>query len=109
MGGRDPVNETEFLGQVTSLAELLGWNWVHFRPAKTAHGWRTPVSGTLGAGWPDLILVRARDGRLIFAELKADKGRLDDHQHWVLGVLRSAAPAHVWRPSDWETIAEVLR
>lgn len=103
------MNETDFLTQVTDLATLLGWNWAHFRPAKTAHGWRTPVSGTLGAGWPDLVLVRERDGRLVFAELKTDKGRVDDRQEWVLGLIRSAAPTYLWRPKDWDQIVEVLR
>jgi hypothetical protein len=113
------LNERGFQRQVTDLAALLGWEHVHFRPAQTAKGWRTPVSGTLGAGFVDLVLVRAKDHRLIFAELKAEKGRLTYEQDRVLDVLRSlttdqyGAPTsievHVWRPSDLDEIAEVLR
>ncbi len=105
-----PLSETEFQRQVTDLAELFGWEWVHFRPAQTAKGWRTPVSGPLGAGWVDLVLVRVRDQRLVFAELKSDKGRVTPEQAFVHEVLAAAGyPVNVWRPADFEVIAEVLR
>lgn len=73
------------------LAVIYGWEHVGFRPAQTEQGWRTPATGTMAKGWPDLILTRARDrrSRLIFAELKADNGRLSDDQERVLDVLRS--------------------
>ena len=68
------VTEREWQGQVTQAAEMLGWTWCHFRPAMTTKGWRTPVSGPMGAGFPDLILCRG--DRLIMAELKSQDGRL---------------------------------
>jgi hypothetical protein len=106
------------------LAVIYGWLHVHFRPAKTERGWRTPGSGELLAGWPDLTLVHVRKRRLIFAELKREL--LDDpspDQVFVLDVLRSLETVgerplleavngalratvvprievHVWRPSD---------
>lgn len=114
-----PLSEAEFQRQVTELAELLGWQWVHFRPARTARGWRTPVEGPLGAGWPDLVLVRGRDRRLLFAELKRDGVKPNPSQTTVLGILeslqtsRSADRTYVqvfcWRPADFDLIAEVLR
>ena len=78
--GRVAISEAESLRQVTDLAELYSWSCVHFRPARTAHGWRTPVSGPLGAGWPDLILVRRE--RMAGAELKLDGGRPRPEQTW---------------------------
>jgi hypothetical protein len=108
-----PMTESDFQRQVTDLAELLGWSWAHFRPAQTARGWRTPVSGPLGKGWPDLTLVRIRDRRLIFAELKRDGGKPNADQAAVLAVLGELAGSRVevlvWRPADFEQIAEVLR
>lgn len=102
------MTEQEFQLQVTDLAELFGWSWVHFRPAQTAKGWRTPVSGPLGKGWVDLVLVRGR--RIIFAELKADKGRISPDQEAVLNTLGSTgAETHTWRPADDDAIAEILR
>lgn len=114
------MTEMEFQRQVTDLATIFGWSWAHFRPAQTAKGWRTPVSGPLGKGFPDLILVRERDRRLIFAELKADKGRLTDEQAAVLsalgelegpdrGPLETQVQVVVWRPVDFDAIERVLR
>lgn len=103
------MTEAAFQQQVTDLAELTGWAWAHFRPAMTSNGWRTPVSGPIGAGFPDLVLVRARDKRLIFAELKAARGPLSEVQESTLATLREVAEVHVWRPADFDAIAEVLR
>lgn len=105
-----PLNETEFLRQVLDLATLLGWHAAHFRPARTARGWRTPVQGSLGAGFPDLVLVRVRDQRLVLCELKSDTGKLSPRQVEVHDILRAAGrDVRVWRPNQWDEIAEVLR
>jgi hypothetical protein len=112
------VTELDFRRQVIKLAEILGYEHVGFRAAQTVHGWRTPVTGTLGKGWPDLTLVRVRDRRLIFAELKARGKKPSLDQLRVLDVLRSleqdAAPAprievFIWQEGDIEAIAQVLR
>jgi hypothetical protein len=63
MAGLPPPTEREFQRQVIDLARLLGWRCAHFRPGRTARGWRTPVQAD-GAGFPDLQPVRARDGLL---------------------------------------------
>jgi hypothetical protein len=108
------IDERDFMSNVIEAAELLGWRWAHFRPAKTSHGWRTPVSGPLGAGWPDLVLVRDRDGRMLFVELKSEYGRVSEDQSAVLDYLRRIERLHgwlgvgVWRPSDWDRIVEIL-
>jgi hypothetical protein len=101
------VTERDWQRQVTDAAELFGWTWAHFRPARTDRGWRTPVSGPSGAGFPDLVL--ARGDRLILAELKAEGGRLTPEQRDVLDVLRQAVECHVWRPTDLPAVLEVLR
>lgn len=105
------TSERDLLDQVLELSALLGWEAAHFRPALTNRGWRTPVQGSLGKGFPDLVLVRERDRRLIFAELKSDVGRLAPEQERVLELLRSipGATVAIWRPRDWDTIVEVLR
>jgi len=101
------ITEAEFQQQVTDLAALLGWSWGHFRPAKTQRGWRVPVSGPLGKGWPDLVLVR--DDRLVFVELKRS-GKLapSPDQAAVLTLLGGAAEAYVWTPDDIDEIALTL-
>jgi hypothetical protein len=101
------MTEAEFQRQVTDAAELFGWSWVHFRPAQTSKGWRTPVSGPLGKGWPDLVLIRGE--RLIFAELKTDGAALTPEQDWVNALLAATAEVYVWRPADWPEIKRELR
>lgn len=102
------MTENDLLRGVLDMARLFSWRSAHFRPAKTAHGWRTPVQGD-GEGWPDLFLVRG--GRRIAAELKSDKGRLTDEQSaWLEALARAGVEVHLWRPVDYpERIAEVLQ
>jgi hypothetical protein len=99
------ITEAEFTAQVLELAKRLGWRAAHFRPARTARGWRTAVQGD-GAGFPDLVLVRRR---VIVAELKAGRGKLTPAQTDWLGVFeRAGITAYVWHPRDWPQIELVL-
>ena len=101
------VTERDWQRQVTDAAELFGWSWAHFRPARTERGWRTAVSGPLGAGFPDLVMVKG--DRLIFAELKAEGARLRPEQTTVLDALRGAADVYVWRPSQLPEVLDALQ
>ncbi len=104
-----PLTEREWQQQVTELAELCGWQWAHWRAARTEHGWRTPVSGTIGAGFVDLILIHPRRRQLLFVELKSDAGRLSDEQLGVHDVLRQAGlDVDVWHPRDWDQVVAAL-
>jgi hypothetical protein len=106
---------------VTDLAEAYGWTWCHWRPLRNGRGiWQVPVEGPLGKGWPDLTLLRTRDRRLIFAELKREnedpkpeQGRARaapvaglcraaraDIAEEIRGARGTAIEVHVWRPSD---------
>jgi len=102
-----PLTEAQFQKQVTDLAARLGWSWLHIERMGNDQGrWRTPVSGPLGTGWPDLVLIRR--GSLIFAELKAQRGQMSPAQRIVMMELVRVAPYYVWRPSDFNSILEVL-
>lgn len=99
------MTEADLQRAVVELARLTGWRVAHFRPARTEHGWRTPVAAD-GAGFPDLVLAR---DRLLFVELKADRGRLtDDQQVWLDRLEHAGADARVWRPADWPEIEATL-
>lgn len=96
------------------MAHALGWHGVHFRPARTRHGWRVPVSGDMGKGWPDLVLVHPRRGRVIVAELKSDGGRVEAEQLGVLELFANVPGvlAVIWRPRDLDSgaiLAELQR
>lgn len=107
------ATEAEFQNLVVDLARHHRWRIVHFRPARTEKGWRTPIQGD--AGFVDLVM--ARDGHVIFAELKAQTGRLTgDQKEWGFALTSygepGCDPSHhyfVWRPSDLDEIKEVLR
>lgn len=100
--------ENCFVAQVIAYAKLRGWRVHHQRPARTADGdWRTAVQGD--AGFPDLVLVRL--SRVIFVELKAEKGRVSVMQQLWLDALENTGKVsvHLWRPSAWPAIEEALK
>jgi VRR-NUC domain len=100
------VTEREFQKALTDALSVLCWRWCHFRPAMTRKGWRTAISGA--QGFPDVIAVRGE--RVIFVELKAEKGRLSDAQgQWLAALGLAGQEVHCWRPSDWDVIEETLR
>lgn len=105
-GGLPAVTEAGFQEAVLELAELRGWRFVHFRPARTAKGWRTPMVGA--PGFPDVVLIRPP--RLLVVELKSERGRATDDQRVWLSLLQLCGiDARLWRPTDWDEIAEALR
>ena len=100
-------SEDEFLGLVIDLAHLAGWRVLHQRPCKTAKGWRSVVQGD--AGYPDLTL--AKNGRVIFAELKSQRGVVEFEQARWLAAIEGEKPGnapYIWRPRDLDTIKMVL-
>jgi hypothetical protein len=60
------------------------------------------------SGFPDLVLIRA--GRVVFAELKAESGRVTAAQRrWLLTLASSpGVEVYLWRPSDWPNVQQVL-
>jgi hypothetical protein len=102
-----PETEAGFQDAIVEVAHLLGWRAAHFRPARTTHGWRTP--GQYDAkGWPDLILTRSP--RVVAIECKRQGGRLTDEQAaWLADLASCGIETHVAEPSDFDTIAIVLR
>jgi len=111
----ETISEKAFTAQIIALARWYKWRTAHFRPAMTKRGrWVTPVQGD-GAGFPDLVLCHKGKGRLIFAELKTEKGKLSAKQNEWIDDLRwceekySCVVACVWRPSDIEEIEELLK
>lgn len=75
-------------------------------------GWRDYchwISVRSPAGYPDLTLVRPP--RVVFAELKSEKGRVSAAQEETLALLGDCpgVETYLWRPSDWDALMEVLR
>jgi hypothetical protein len=103
------MTEVELQRAVIDCAHLFGWRVAHFRAARMGDGqWRTPVEGD-GAGFPDLVMARER---VIFAELKSQRGHLSEPQRqWSTRLVSAEAEVYLWRPSDWTSgaIEAVLR
>lgn len=109
-------SEEQFLQWVINAAVQLGWDReliYHTRDSRKS----TP-------GFPDLVMVRPEDRRLLFAELKIypetqKRGQLTGSQQKWLRALRDVSmarqdylfffpEAYIWRPEDMDRILEVL-
>lgn len=119
-------SEKEFQHEVMELARRGGWTCGAKDEGElgglTYHS--VSVMAQSERGWPDLVLVRRRDRRLIFWELKREAGELSERQVAVMDLLkcletgplapvdRFAGPSvrvGVIRPSDMGAIREALR
>lgn len=105
-------SERAFQAQVTAYARLMGWRVWHDNATNAARRCGSCGAGLHlprnASGLPDLILVRRP--RLVFAELKAERGRTTLAQAAWLAELRACTQeAYLWRPSSWQEIERVLR
>ena len=92
------ISEKRLLAAVRELARVSGWLCYHTHDSRRSE-----------AGFPDLVL--ARGGRVVFAELKSERGRLRPEQRvWLDALAEAEHEVHLWRPADWENgkIASVL-
>jgi hypothetical protein len=97
------LSEDEWKARVIDTAKVFGWRICHVRPARTAHGWRTPYEGH--SGLPDLIL--ARRGVVLLAELKTDTDKPTlDQQAWLDSA---GSQGYLWRPCDWDQVRQILQ
>lgn len=93
------LTEKQWQKQVVDMAKLFGFEVYH--PYLSIHSER---------GWPDLSMVHSTNGRLLFVELKAEHGKTTTHQDKWLALLRTTgAEVYLWRPSDFEEAARILR
>lgn len=101
------MTEAELQTAVIDLAHTFQWTVAHFRPARTKHGWATPVAAD-GKGFPDLVLVHPDTG-VLWRELKTDRGQLTpDQQRWATTLVAAGQNWALWRPRDWDTIVDTL-
>lgn len=90
------VTERAFQAQVISMAKMLGWMVYHTHDSRRSE-----------PGFPDLVLVRER---IIYAELKTDKGRQSPEQLiWLSKLNQAGAETYLWRPRDWDEIEKRLK
>lgn len=89
------VTEQQWQRTVMEAAAALGWLCHHTYDSRRSE-----------PGLPDLFLVRER---VIWAELKTQRGRLSREQaDWIAALRAAGQEVYVWRPSDWGEVEAVL-
>ena len=91
------MTEKQLQTAVEKLSDMTGWLYYHtYRSTRSV------------AGFPDLVLIRPP--RLLFIELKSEKGYLTAAQK-LWGFLLKEVPSieyYIWRPCDLDAIARIL-
>src|SRR5262249_51131423 len=106
---------------VVRVARREGWTVYHVPLPTRPVGDGKFVPDRRGRGLPDLVMFHDDPPRLIFAELKADKGVVDPAQADFLRRARAVATAsadldgyrcigvYLWRPGSEELVETILR
>lgn len=93
------VSERDFRQQVIDLAILLGF--------KVYFSWTSIHSP---AGFPDLVLISPERKRVLFCELKSEKGKTTLAQdEWLKALADCGQTVYLWRPGDFDEIVKILR
>ena len=108
------MTEKQLQQAITDAAQLLGWLVYHTHDSRHS-----------AKGFPDLVMVRG--GRLLFVELKAEKGKLSPEQRAWFQALVSVSveidariddsfventgvvEVYVWHPTDLDFALSVLK
>lgn len=90
------MSEAKLNQRVQYRAKRHGWKIAHAGKVETPQGWRTAMA----RGWPDLFLMREKDGRVLVIELKRELEEPDEDQlFWLTLFNRCGIPAVVIKPS----------
>ena len=86
------MSEADLFESVRAHLDAFGWRWYHTYDSRRSNG-----------GFPDIVATKPRGegSRLLFIELKSEKGHLSpDQLVWQDALIHSGATHMVWRPSD---------
>ena len=90
-----PQTEKQFQAKVIQVARICHWAVYHTFDSRRSE-----------PGFPDLCLVRER---VLFRELKTEKGRLTAYQiAWGKRLMDAGSDFAVWRPSMLDEIYKEL-
>ena len=100
--GVENMKERDLQKWIIQYAEIHGWYVYHVANV------RGQLRSMTGSGYPDLTMVR--QSRIVFAELKSKRGRVSELQQRWLNRLQDlkSVECYLWRPTDMETIRELL-
>ena len=95
------ISERELAATVDALAELHGWKIYGVLEQRV-------YARRLSKGFPDRVMTR--NSRLLFIEYKSQRGRVTpEQQEWLEFLRLTLAEVFLWRPSDLDSIEELLR
>ena len=85
------MSETQLQDQILELAERMGFISYHTYDSRRSQ-----------KGFPDLVLVHPKQRRVIWRELKSEKGVTSAEQKvWISALSLVGEDVDVWRPRDW--------
>ena len=92
--------EKLFMNKIVRAAAAFGFSPYHTHDSRRSH-----------PGWPDLVLIDPlKQKRVIFAEIKTEKGKVTpEQQWWINSLVACGQEAYIWRPSQWDDIIATLR
>ena len=89
------MTEKQFQSHIVHFAKTRGWLVYHTHDSRRSE-----------PGFPDLVLVR---GRVLFRELKTDKGKISPAQkEWAASLEQAESDYKLWRPSMMTDIYKEL-
>ena len=94
------ISEKQLQDQIIRIAKAAGWLVYHTHDSRRS-----------APGFPDLVLVHPVQRRVLYRELKTQKGALSkDQKTWLNALHDAGADVAVWRPIDYldDTINEQL-
>jgi len=92
------VTERDLREQIRDACKLFGW--LMYFSWSSLHSPR---------GFPDLVLVHPEKKRIIYSELKAEKGKLTPYQElWIEALRACDQEVYIWRPHDIDEIVGIL-
>lgn len=84
------MTERQMQDHVLAAARSLGWIAYHTHDSRRSQ-----------PGFPDLVLVHPVQRRVLWRELKTERGRVTAAQdQWIHALTRARQNVAVWRPAD---------
>lgn len=101
------LSEKQYQKQITDLASIYGWRWVHFADSRKQVKPGVFVGDKESAGFPDLLLLRPPE--MVVVEVKRETGKTTEIQEeWLKDFRGCGVDAFVSRPSNFEEIMSRL-
>jgi hypothetical protein len=90
------MTEADLQSRIVDVAKMNGWRIYHTYDSRRSN-----------PGFPDLCMVRGE--RLVFMELKADKGKVSpDQVMWLAALSMTHAEVYLVYPRHMQEVADLL-